>query len=375
MELSRRTFMATAAAAAALQPTRLVGAQAPLGAPVRITDRRVLMDCTFANGQRWPFVIDTGGAFGLIRSDVARAMGLRNIDEQRLLLRTGNRSYPIFEAREFLLGGVIRQGSITFAGVDGIFPPDQAGSLPAGILTELPAELALGRGEWRLWPDGAPDRAGWTAYADAIREAELPSGSPMLMADVVAGGTTIRVGLDTGMPSNNYLYGRAAERAGLTATDRWAPAPPMGRGRVVRAPLTMAGYTAQDALVTVVETAEWREFPNGIMGLGLLQSYDIATDPPRAITYLRPNGRPAVPMSYNRFGAWIGRRGDDIVLETIGPGSPADQAGLRRGDRITGISFADMVSRMYGRAGEEIAFTLLTRTGRRPMTVRLADYL
>lgn len=374
MHINRRTFLASATAATLLTPTRL-SAQLPLGAPVRVQDGRVLMDCAFANGRRFPFVIDTGGTLGLIRADLVRAMDMRRIGAQRLRLRTGYRPYDIYEAREFLLGGVIRQASITFAAVEGIFPPDHAGSLPAGILTELPSELALGRGEWRLWPDGAPARAGWTAYADAIREAVVPSGSPLLHADVVVGGATIRVGLDTGMPSNNYLYGHAAAQAGLAVPERWAPAPPNGTGRVVRAPITMAGREMRDSLITLVDDPEWAEFPNGIMGLSLLQCFDIATDPARRTTYIRPNDRPAMPMRYNRFGTWLDRRGDDIVVAVVGPGSPADLAGIRRGDRLSGMGFADMIERMSRPAGETLSFTHHGRAGRRDMTVVLADYL
>jgi hypothetical protein len=375
MILNRRTFVATAAASALLTPRRAAAMQTPLGAPIRLQDRRVLMECAFADGQRWPFVIDTGGAYGLIRTDLARSLGLRRLGAQRLRLRVGNRPYDIYEARDFLLGGVIRQQAITFAAVDDIFPPEQAGSLPAGILTEMPSELAMRRGQWRIWPDGGPDRDGWTVYTDAIREAAVASGSPLLYADVAVGGATIRVGLDTGMPVNNYLYGAAATRAGLTTSARWAPAPPDGNGRVVRAAIGMAGIVTSDALVTVVDGPEWSEFPNGIMGLGLLQRYDIATDPATRTTYLRPNGQAAAPLQYNRFGAWIDRRGEEIVLRTVAPGSPAEQAGLRSGDRITGIRFEDMLSQIYQPAGSSLSFSVRSNGGMRAMTVMLTDYL
>ena len=375
MRLDRRDFLAAAGAGALFAPSLVRADGAALAAPIRLQDGRVLIDCTIGTNGPWPFVIDTGGTLGLMRNDLVRSLGLRREGLQRLQLRVGRQAYGIYQARDVLFGGVVPQSRVTFAGVDNVFPAHHAGSLPAGIITELPSELALAEGVWRLWPDGAPQRSGWTAHTDAIREANNPLGSPLLYADARINGRQLRVGLDTGIPVSNYVYRAAAEAAGIWQADVWAPAPPNGTGRVVRANMEIAGLAIPDALVTLVDQPEWAEFQNGILGLGILQRYDIATDPGSRTVYLRANGNGGIRDRYNRFGAWLERRGDDVVLGTIGPGSPAQLAGLQTGDRVIGISFAAMLDAIYQPAGTQLSLRVEGRGGRRDLAITLADYL
>lgn len=375
MRLDRRDFLAATGAGALFAPSLVRADGGALAAPIRLQDGRVLIDCTIGTNGPWPFVIDTGGTLGLMRNDLVRSLRLRKQGQQRLQLRVGAQPYGIYEASDMRLGGVVPQSRVTFAGVDNIFPANHAGSLAAGIITELPSELALAEGVWRLWPDGAPERGGWTANTDAIREANNPLGSPLLYADARINGRQLRVGLDTGIPLSNYVYRAAAEAAGIGQANIWAPAPPNGTGRVVRANIEVAGLAIPDALVTLVDQPEWAEFQNGILGMGILRRFDIATDPSSRTVYLRANGNGGIRDRYNRFGAWIERRGDEIVLGTIGPGSPAQLAGLQAGDRVIGISFATMLDAIYQPAGTRLPLRVDGRGGRRELVVTLADYL
>lgn len=375
MRLDRRDFLAAAGASALFAPSLARASDSPLAVPIRLQDGRVLIDCSIGGNGPWPFVIDTGGTLGLMRNDLVRSLRLRREGQQRLQLRVGREAYGIYRATDVLLGGVVRQSLVTFAGVDNVFPANHAGSFPAGLVTELPSELALAEGVWRLWPDGAPQRRGWVASSNAIREANNPLGSPLLYADIKINGHPSRVGLDTGMPASNYVYRAAAEAAGIRQADVWAPAPPNGTGRVVRASLEIAGQTIPDALVTLADQPEWAEFQNGILGLGVLQRFDIATDPGSRTVYLRGNGNGGSAERYNRFGAWLERRGDDVILGTIGPGSPAQLAGLMPGDRVIGMTFAALLEAIYQPAGTQLPLTVTGRAGQRQLVVTLADYL
>lgn len=375
MRLDRRDFLAAVGASALFAPSLARASDGPLAVPIRLQDGRVLIDCSIGGNGPWPFVIDTGGTLGLMRNDLVRSLRLRREGQQRLQLRVGREAYGIYRATDVLLGGVVRQSLVTFAGVDNVFPANHAGSFPAGLVTELPSELALAEGVWRLWPDGAPQRPGWVASSNAIREANNPLGSPLLYADIKINGHPLRVGLDTGMPASNYVYRAAAEAAGIRLADVWAPAPPNGTGRVVRASLEIAGQTIPDALVTLADQPEWAEFQNGIVGLGVLQRFDIATDPGSRTVYLRGNGNGGSAERYNRFGAWLERRGDDVILGTIGPGSPAQLAGLMPGDRVIGMTFAALLEAIYQPAGTQLPLTVTGRAGQRQFVVTLADYL
>lgn len=375
MQLERRQFIVGLGAGLALFPDFSWAKDGAINAPIRLAGGRVLMDCTFGSRGPFPFVIDTGGVVGLIRNDLVKLLGLRKIGDHRFNLRQGRKSYSVYQADNVVLGGVLPQSVASFIGVDGIFRDNQAGSLAAGIVSELPSELALAEGAWRIWPDGAPDRSGWAAFSDAIREAENPLGSPHLFADISINGTAVRVGLDTGMPESTYIYRNAAEQAGIWHASKWAPAPPNGTGRVVRASLTMAGRTTSDALITLVEEPEWQPFQNGIVGLGILRQFDIATEPKSQTVYLKPNGIGPSTRRYNRFGAWIDTDGDKIRLGTVGPGSPAAEAGLKRGDRIIGSTFDELLAQIYAPAGTVMPLTVDQGRGKIEIEVRLSDYL
>lgn len=380
MHLDRRFFLATSGAAvlvpASARAAALADPEPAYRIPMRVTDRRVLVDCTIGGQGPFPLVFDTGGTIGLITLEAARRLGLKQVGTSFLGLKQGRKDYPIYRVPDLAFAGQVRQPESAIAGVDNVSFGDGAiGSIAAGALTATNGELDFDRNEWLLYPRAAPDRAGWTRVPNGIFRAGNVNGSAFLAADMGLGGRTFRVGLDTGMPAATRIYRRTAERAGLWEAPRWSPAAPGGKGRVVRAPLTLGGATIADAVLTITEDPDFSIFPDGLIGLPILRRFNLATRASDDSLFLKRNQVAEAPMPYNRAGLWIDRDGGGIRVGVVGPGSPAEKAGIAAGDRLSGMAFGQVVEAMTGPAGTVLPLTVTRGAVARPVALRLEDFL
>jgi hypothetical protein len=373
--VDRRTFIIGAGTATVLTGNARA-VLPPLRIPISLTDTRVMVDCTIGEHGPYQFVFDTGGTIGLIELKLAKELGLKQLGTTNLGLKQGAKAYPIFAVRDLAFGGQVRQPLSSIAGVDVVnFREGAVGSIAAGALTAGDCELDFDHREWRIYREGLPDMNGWTRYEKAIFHYGNVNGSAFIAADAILGGTSFRFGLDTGMPSAMHIYRKTAEAAGLWNAQRWSPAAPGGKSRMVRAPLTLAGETISDVVITMVEGPEWSVFPAGVIGLPILRRFNIATSASDKALYLKRNALAAPPERYNRAGLWIERDGADAKIEVVGAGSPADKAGLKAGDRLIGVDFGKLIDRMFEPAGTEIAATVDQAGVRRGVTLRLEDFL
>lgn len=374
MPVDRRVFLAGAGATAAMS-TIARAATAPYRIPITLTDTRVLVDCTIGGQGPFRFVLDTGGTVGLIELGLARQLKLQQMGSSFLQLKQGRKDYPIFVVPDLAFAGRVRQPVSTIAGVDVVnFREGAVGSIAAGALTQGDCELDFEAREWRIYRDGPPDRSGWTRYPNAIFHAGNVKASAFMTADATLGGKSFRFGLDTGWPSTMHIYRKTAQEAGLWDAPRWAPAAPGGKGRMVRAPLQLAGATL-DVIVTITETPDWDIFPHGIIGLPVLRQFNVATRADEHAVYLKRNTVEGVAERYNRAGLWIERAGPDVRVAVVGAGSPAARAGLTAEDLLIGADFAWLRNRMFDPAGTVIPLTVERAGARRDISLKLEDYL
>lgn len=374
MPVDRRFFLAGAGATAAISGTAR-SATTPYRIPISLTDSRVLVDCTIGSQGPFRFVLDTGGTVGLIELDVARKLKLKQMGSTFLNLHQGAKDYPIFVVPDLAFAGQVRQPVSVIAGVDVVnFMDGAIGSLAAGALTAGDCELDFEGREWRIYRDGLPDRGGWTRYEKGIFHAGNMKASAFIAADASLAGHSFRFGLDTGWPSVMHIYRKTAEATGLWNAPRWAPAAPDGKGRMVRAPLQLAGETL-DVIVTITEKPDWDIFPHGIIGLPVLSRFNMATQGKDETLYLKRNALPLAPQSYNFTGLWIEPAGPNVKIGVVGAGSPAAKAGLAAGDLLVGTSFRDFRKRMLDPAGTVVPVTVERAGARRDVSFTLEDYL
>lgn len=384
--ISRRNLLGGMAAATILPVGGLRAAAAarpPVTIPIALEEGRVLVACGVAGQGPFFFAMDTGGVVGLIRDDLAKRLGLVKKTTASLGIGGEKRIYPIYDARDFIIGGSLRDEDVALAGTDRVsFGDDVSGSLAAGAMTAFDSELDFGKGEWRIYRDGITDRTGYVRLASEIRHHNLVNGSAYIFADVMLDGQSYRFLLDTGAPVAARLYGPASRKSGLWNDAKpWVPLAARGEhaSRLVRAGSLQIGDTRFDAPLVVVESgsAGRYEIADGYIGLPLLRRLNLASDVKAGIMWVRPNQLPPVPDRYAMSGIWIDRKGEGIMVGQVGRGSPGEKAGVQVGDEIVGERFGPLIGKLDGRRSGAVAVPLSLRRGGRALqvTVTPAPYL
>ena len=379
MTIDRRQFFAggLAASALVLGGPGLRAQASGYSIPIRLTDRRVLVDCLLDGRGPWPFVIDTGGAVGLMDERAAKALKLEAVGKSALAIHGLRRKYDIMLVERLSFGGIIDQKGAVFAATDNVtFHDDAIGSLAAGALTSVESELDFDALEWRVYPDGGPNRDDWHRVDKAFVRGGNAEGSSWIFASIGIGGQQFPSGLDTGAPGELRLSGEAMRASGLWDSPRWAPGGPDGKGRIVRVPeLTFGGVTLKNVIAALNPESQFEYFDNGLVGLPILQRFHIATLPDEDALLLRRNSQPDPAPCYNRAGIWVGRAGADLTVVEVGPGSPAAHAGIAKGDCLLGADFYRTIDAMHGQAGEKLSLRVKSGDKTRDLELVLADYL
>jgi predicted aspartyl protease len=120
----------------------------------------------------------------------------------------------------------------------------------------------------------------------------------------------------------------------------------------------------------------------GNIGAGVLSRFTVTFDYARQQMYLEKNRRFDRPDTHDRSGLWINRAGDAFQVEDVVPGSPAAQAGVRVGDRITAVdgqpasalSLGDTRTRWRSAApGTRVALRIEGAQGKREVALVLRE--
>src|SRR4051812_35940665 len=213
--LSRRTLLGALAAlpllpGAAQAQTRVAGAR------ILLRDNRVWIQVRFGARGPFTFIIDTGAAMNLIRLDVARQLGLKELGATRLRGAGGLEEFTVYEAKDVSFGnagvGTVRFGAY---GNELSIHPEAAGALSTDMLTVADSDLDFDAGEWRIYPGGRGDRAGFVQLPAQIRRSATQRGAAPIFAEAVFGGQELHCELDTGAPGALRLSPEATRRSGL----------------------------------------------------------------------------------------------------------------------------------------------------------------
>jgi hypothetical protein len=364
----------------ALAAFSLAAGAAPVGrvysVPVRIASRRLLVDSMIEGQGPFAFGIDTGAVVSMIDFDLANRLNLGKRGKTGLGIAGRSDFYQMFEAREVVFGGAFRQERVLLAGLQGLrLGRDVMGMLAAGCMTSMDSELDFAAMEWRLYPAGGPVRGGWVAHEGAVSPSRI--GSPHLFGNATVAGQPMRCLFDTGAPGPALLSPKAARRAGIGLDGQnWSPTQVNGRhSRVYRPsrPLEVGGLVVERPLIRVHDAPAFTD--DGIIGLPIMQRLNMATEVGAGRLWTRPNGRSAEPEAYNMSGLWIDRKGELLSAGRVGRGSPAEQAGIARGDRIEGLPFAPLIARLNGIAGSQVPLRVSRGGASRDVLITLADYL
>jgi hypothetical protein len=352
---------------------------APVVARFRLEGGRALIDATLNGKGPFPFIIDTGAVVSGVLEETARAVGLKKIREVNL---KGDK-FPLYAADEVVLGGAVRMPDVALAGLWRL--GGGTGLLAAGLMTTFDSDLDFAAGEWRVYPQGAGERTGFTAIRSSLPDHPGANGSRRIQAEAALGDQTLNLLWDTGGPWPLKLDHPAARRLGLWNDDQpWAPIPVTGitgtqaePGRLVRAtqPIRVGPLTFENQLVSLGApghpAASWGSDEDGLLGLPILQRMNIAIDAKARRVLVKSSGLPTPEQRYNRSGVWLDKAGSGAVVGQVGKGSPGEAAGLKPGDRLSG-EFGALLRALGGPTGAEVTLTV---EGRGEVRLTPRDYL
>ncbi|MES2338556.1 MAG: aspartyl protease family protein [Pseudomonadota bacterium] len=378
----RRTLIAAAASLPLLSRSALAQGRRRLVNSIAVEDNRVWIAARIgAEPKPRYFVIDTGANVSLIVDTLAKRLAMKEIGKSDLLGVGGVSRFPYYGGSELTFASGLRVPNMLFAGTDARLGQDAAGALSAGLFTSYDSDLDFVKGEWRAYPDGRPDFTGLERVTS--RFIGDPRLGHRIVADAVVGGYEGSFLVDTGAPAPVVVEGRAAEKSGLWRDDRpYAPGAMRGIGRgmvrrrFVRADaVKMGSVTLDRPLVAVSAPGTPGHDGDGFIGLGVLERLHLTTDVKARALLIAPNGRPAPPERYGMSGLWFDREGDDIMIGDVGTGSPAAAAGLKVGDRVTGVIWDELLRRAAQPAGSEMALRVVSGGKGRDVVLKLTAYL
>ncbi|HWR13708.1 MAG TPA: aspartyl protease family protein [Terriglobales bacterium] len=75
----------------------------------------------------------------------------------------------------------------------------------------------------------------------------------------------------------------------------------------------------------------------GLIGPDVLRQFKVTFDYSRSTMYLEPGKSYGMRDSFDRSGMWMGQTGDYFEVLDVIPSGPADESGIKKGDRITVI--------------------------------------
>jgi serine protease Do len=353
-------------------------------ASISLEDNRVLIAVGMDGAGPFIFMIDTGAYISLIRPELAKQLKLPvSVTERSRGVAGKSREFPVYEAKNFIIGGGIRQPYVALEGsFDFGYQQDIYGALAAGILTVSDTDLDFDTGELRIYPDGRGDRPGYTAIDSHIPVAALTRrASPKISATVMLNGQPIHCTLDTGAPDTLILNQSSAKRLGLWRDDRpYAPHRAHGIGgtgpvgRIVRVDsLEMGGARHDRPLVSLLGNTIDSDY-DGILGLSFIRRFNLSIDTRRHQLWVQPSRQTVPGQHYILSGLWIDRDGNRIVVSGVGTGSPAAKADIQVDDVIVGDW--NLVLRSIDGRPSSVAHLTVERGGaRRDVDLTLAPYL
>ena len=154
--------------------------------------------------------------------------------------------------------------------------------------------------------------------------------------------------IDTGSRSSLTILAPFAEAHGLRAKygPRVEAVTGFGIGGAVRALVTRAKVLKLGGVAVagpVIELALQKKgsltdpYVAGNVGGGVLKRFNIIFDYQGQRLIFERNANDAVPDDYDRSGLWLNLAGGKFAVVSVIPGSPAEEAGIKAGDRVLAV--------------------------------------
>ncbi|CAN5148160.1 hypothetical protein BH09PSE2_BH09PSE2_01580 [soil metagenome] len=337
-------------------------------------------------GQHGPYIvlIDTGNAVACsLRKDICESIGLKPTGFARVYGSTGTDTQIGYEAHDVTFGQAVSEKDVMFLGLD--WPKGGIdGILPLSVFTARPTDMDFQTGEMRLQLSGSVNRTGFRAvHAERVRQS-----NGAFVIDAVVEGSPARLLVDTGASTtvslastfvrthdlwDKHAHAMEHQFGGVTAA--------IGKAKLVRTPeLKVGPYRFKDVVISLTNPRMTTlSDVDGLIGIELLRRFTLGFDRPASTLWLKPNEHLADPYAYDHSGlTWEFKNGACVVVG-VAPGSPAETAGLKVGDKLYELTTQGQgLAWDYTLSGEPetVIQAPVERDGKRlPLTMVLKDWL
>ena len=314
--------------------------------PFKLVNNHIYLEARL-NGRAAEFLFDTGG-LNVVTPTVARAMGLKT---EGAIEATGSGEKSAdagftkvarmeigsawLENQTFIVIGLESFGNIEGKPITGIIGYEVFKRFVVGLDYEN-SRVTL------LEPDGFSYRGPGIKVA-----MELNDRTPEVMGDI--DGLPGKFSLDTGSRSslelmapfvakNNLVQRYQAKYQGVMGWGVGGPA----RSWIVRGKRFAMGGAGVDAPIVGLSQATKGSSSDiylaGNVGAGVLKQFNIVWDYPRHQIFFEKNKYHGQPDVFDRAGFWVNLGDGAFDVVDVIAGAPADQAGLKAGDRIVTVN-------------------------------------
>jgi hypothetical protein len=322
--------------------------------PFELVDNRIFVGVWLEGKGPFRFILDTGG-YGGLSAETARRVGAKLGNEVQGR-GAGESVVTAWETvvKEMRIGGVGHGGLVLkeqdfrvfdFSDMRHVFGAEVFdGIIGLPVFSQAVVRVDYGR---RLLTFTKPSAFSYRGAGLPV-EFELERFLPIVRGEV--DGTPARLGLDTGDRSAFTLKGPFVEEHRLReryapkfeAVTGWGIGGPI-RSQVVRLPaLKFAGFEFGGTLTRLSLQKSGAFAANdtaGNVGGAVLKRFAVTFDYPRRRLYFEKEGGRDRPDPYDRAGLWLSGSADGRAFEVydVVARGPADEAGLKVGDRVVAV--------------------------------------
>jgi hypothetical protein len=353
--------------------------------PIRLTSNRLWTTTEIGTGEKYFTVLDSGGLTNKMASRLAIDLKLRSDGAYSIQGLGGTEKGNSVELKNPVIGDVYDPESLWFVTTETLDKQLFKMMLGVGMFMFANSEFDMQRAQWRLYKRGhGPDFSGYTKIENSYRNTDIVR---QIRVPCQIGSLSGQFHFDTGSPTNLLLDGRASGALNVWDTQQpYAPSRTSGFGpdrvntRYYRTKTsTIAGFPLDNLVVLMSDPRRSNSSMagvDGLLGLRAIRHFNFICDVKTKALWLKPNGinfgsEDHYPMS----GLLLEQKEGVILVEDVGIGSPAANAGIRVGDMITGIDAPSLVNRINGEAGEMVSLEIERMGKRQSVTFTLQPYL
>jgi hypothetical protein len=340
-------------------------------------DAGLVLVPVLVEGKPRQFLIDTGSTLSLFDSSLSSGAPLAQI---AVSPPSGSAvEKGLYAVPKASVGGIDMRGSgpvmyHDFSALRAVSDRDVWGLLGMQFLKKFIVQVDLASGTVRFLDRAAPPSRSWGVPVPMkIDQRGIPAVTGVVK------GQPVEFELDTGdnsggnlaFPLFARLFPRKKKIRGEDLMFTGVTSSPSGRLKS----LSIGGLKFSGL---VFESAN-----DSSLGLALARRCAITFDFPRGAVYLKPGKHIAVAQEFDMSGLHVLRQEGRIAVVSVDVGSPAEAAGVRRGDFVAGVPGHPEVERdivalrrlLSSGDGVGVALSIEREGGVRPITLKLKKSL